>query len=102
MDAIRNLNASASLRSGLITSEGVDRRVHDDPHHVDEVPVDPADLDAVVVLGREVAAEGADRHEEQERTADEDVRPVEPGQPEENRAEGAVVRREADPRVLPD
>ena len=39
------------------------RREDDDPHHVDEeVPVDPADLDAVVVLGGEVATEGADRH----------------------------------------
>ena len=35
--------------------EEVDGHVHDDPHHVDEVPVDAADLDAVVVLGREVA-----------------------------------------------
>ena len=31
-------------------SQDVDRDVDDDPHHVDEVPVDPAHLDPVVVL----------------------------------------------------
>src|SRR5205085_7266927 len=43
-----NRNASASLLSGLITGwnlEDVDRRLHDDPHHVHEVPVDPGNLD---------------------------------------------------------
>src|SRR3954447_6927184 len=100
MDAIRNMNASASLRSGLITSEEGDRRVHDDPHYVDEVPVDPADLDAVVVLGREVPAEGADGHEEQDREADEDVRAVEAGEAVEDRPERAVMRGEADAGVL--
>ena len=34
--------------------EHVDRDVDDDPHHVDEVPVDPADLEPVVFLGAEV------------------------------------------------
>jgi hypothetical protein len=29
----------------------VDGCPDDDPHHVDEVPVDPGDLDAVVVVG---------------------------------------------------
>src|SRR2546430_13585571 len=37
IDAIRNLNASASLRSGLITSDQVDGRVDHDPHYVHEV-----------------------------------------------------------------
>src|SRR3954447_6621555 len=100
MDAIRNMNASASLRSGLITSEEGDRRVHDDPHYVDEVPVDPADLDAVVVLGREVAAESSDGHEQEDRQADEDVRAVQARQAVEDRPERAVVRREADAGVL--
>src|SRR5437667_178204 len=81
IDAIRNLNASASLRRGLIiASEQVDGRVDHDPHYVDEVPVDPADLDAVVVLGGEMPAEGADGHEQQNRQPDEDVRAVEAGQ----------------------
>ena len=97
----RNRNASASLRSGFASaSEDVDGRVDDDPHHVDEVPVDPADLDAVMVLRGEVPAEGADRHEEQDRQADEDVRAVQAGEAEEDRRERAVVRGEADARVL--
>ncbi len=64
------------------------------------MPVDAADLDAVVVLGREVAAEGADRHEPEDREPHEDVGAVEAREAEEDRAEGLVVRREADPRVL--
>src|SRR5438132_9466780 len=88
----RNRYASASLRSGLRisghltrSSEDVDRREDDDPHHVDEVPVDPADLDAVMVLRGEVPAEGADRHEEQDREADEHVAAVQAGEAEEDR-----------------
>src|SRR5919205_3576726 len=42
--ASTNRNASASLRSGLIIAlEDVHRGVHDDPHYVHEVPVDPGD-----------------------------------------------------------
>src|SRR3954467_3741964 len=105
---MRKRNASASLRSGLRMplaypkSEDVDRREHDDPHHVDEMPVDPADLDAVVVLGGEVPAEGADRHEQEDREADEDVGSVQAGEAEEDRREGAVLRREAGAQVLVD
>jgi hypothetical protein len=57
----------------------MDAGVDDNPHYVDEVPVDPADLDAVVVLGREVAAERPDRHEQEDREPDEDVGAVEAG-----------------------
>src|SRR5262245_7712737 len=97
---------SPSLRSGLRISapypslEDVDRRENDDPHHVDEVPVDPADLDAVMVLGGEMPAEGADRHEQEDREPDEDVATVEAGQAEKDRWERAVLRREAGPHVL--
>src|SRR3954447_3909984 len=81
-------NASASLFSGFRTPrslEDVDGRVHDDPHHVDEVPVDPGDLDAVVVLGRVVAAKRAHRRHREQRETDEDVRAVQAGQAEERR-----------------
>src|SRR5690242_7689985 len=71
--------------SAFEPSEDVDRRVHDDPHNVDEVPVDTADLDAVMVLGREMAAEGTGRHEREDRQTDEDVGPVEAGETEEDR-----------------
>src|SRR4051794_6408104 len=54
-------NASASERNGLSNGrplEDVDRHEDDDPHDVDEVPVDPRHLDAAVLVGREVAPEG--------------------------------------------
>src|SRR4051812_12393865 len=43
--------------------------VDDAPHDVGEVPVDPADLYSVVMVGREVSTERADRHEQQYREA---------------------------------
>src|SRR6266852_1396895 len=48
--------------------EDVDGEEHDDPHDVDEVPVDARDLDPEVILGllAEVAAEGPDRGEGQQ------------------------------------
>ncbi len=55
-------------------------RVHDDPHDVDEVPVDPGDLHAPVRLGRVVAAKRAGRDKCEEAQPDEHVRAVEPGQ----------------------
>src|SRR5687768_14948752 len=90
----RNRKAAASLRKGLSIRrdllEKVDRRVHDDPHYVDEVPVDPGQLDPVVVLGREVPPEATDDHHQQQAEADEDMRPVEARQPEEHGRERAV------------
>src|ERR1700710_393128 len=99
----RKRNASASLRSGfstVLSLEDVDRQVHDDPHHVDEMPVDPAELDAVMMLGGEVPPEGADRHEQEDREADEDVGAVQAREAEEDRGERAVTRVEADAGVL--
>src|SRR6266702_7196459 len=77
-------------------SHQVDGGVDHDPHYVHEVPIDPADLDAVMVLRGKVAAEGPDRHEEQDREADEDVRAMQARQAVEDRSEGAVVWSEAD------
>src|ERR671928_1383314 len=101
--ASTNRNASASLRSGLIMYrklQDVDRRVHDDPHYVHEVPVDPGDLDAVVRSRRVVAAEGAHGRREQQQQPDGDVSPVQAGEAVEDRRERAVLGREADPGVL--
>src|SRR6478735_11995619 len=108
---MRNLYASASLRNGFFTctsfprrrdpySDDVDGEVDDDPHYVDEVPVDPGQLDAVVVLGRVVPAERPDGREQEQGQADEDMCAVQSGQAEEDRREGVVPRRKADPRVL--
>src|SRR5215203_1112531 len=96
-------NASCSLLSGLRTGASlkeVDGRVDDDPHHVDEVPVDPCQLDAVMVVRQEMPTKGANRHEEEDRQADEHVRAVQAREREEDRREGVLVRRKADPRVL--
>src|SRR5437870_2799389 len=100
----RKRNASASLRNGfnMRALDDVDRRVDDDPHHVDEVPVDPRDLNPVVVLGRVVTAEGARGGEAEQRQADEDVRAVQAGQAEERRRERVVAGSKADPCVLGD
>ena len=84
------------LRAQRVTHEerleDVDRRVDDDPHHVDEVPVDPRHLHAAVLLLGEVPAEGADRREQQQGQADEDVGTVQPGQPVEDRALRVLAR----------
>ena len=53
--------------------------VHDDPHYVDEVPVDSGDLDAVVVLGSSGRGRPARGHREQ-RQPDEDVGAVQAGE----------------------
>src|SRR5262249_27470333 len=100
----RSWKAPSSVVSGLRTwpSEDVDRRVDDDPHDVDEVPVDPGHLDAVVVLGREVPAERPDHDRQQQAQANEDVRAVQAGQPVEDRGLGRIRRREADVDVLVD
>src|SRR5690349_9934048 len=101
-----NTAASLSLMAGLsgFGLEDVDRHEDDDPHDVDEVPVDARHLDAEVVLhvGAEVAAEGADRREREQHQADEDVGPVETGEAVEDRAEREVAGAETEVHVLVD
>src|SRR6476619_3234717 len=80
--------------------EDVHGEVHDDPHHVDEVPVDAGDLEPVVMLRREVTLEGSHRRDREERETDEDVGAVQARQPEEDRSKRAVARVEPDVRVL--
>src|SRR5438067_1284960 len=96
------LRCGAGFSSPPLTqeSEDVDRHVDDDPHDVHEMPVDASDLDPVVVLGGEVASEGANGHEEQDAQSDEDMGPVQAGEAEEDGREGAVGRVEPDARVL--
>jgi dienelactone hydrolase len=64
------------------------------------VPVDPAELDAVMVLGREVAAEGRIVITPRIVRPIEDVRAVQAGEAEERRGERRVARVEADTVVL--
>src|SRR5829696_4049918 len=104
--AMTKLKASASVRTGfrIATSllDHVDRGVHHDPHYVHEVPVDPWDLDAEVIVGRRpvVAAYRADKRDAEQGQPEEDVTPVQPGEAEEGGSERQVVRAEPDPRVL--
>src|SRR4051794_9678293 len=96
-----NAKRTASMGTEL---EDVDGREDDDPHHVDEVPVDARHLDAEVVLRvrSEVAAPGADVGEGEQHQTDEDVGAVQAREAVEDRAEGAVAGREADVDVLVD
>src|SRR5215211_7879189 len=104
--AMTKLKASASVRTGfrIATSllDHVDRGVHHDPHYVHEVPVDPWDLDAEVIVGRRpvVAAYRADKRDAEQGQPEEDVTPMQPGEAEEGGSERQVVRTEPDPRVL--
>src|SRR4051812_30714169 len=104
--AMTKLKASASVRTGfrIATSllDHVDRGVHHDPHYVHEVPVDPRDLDAQVIVGRRpvVAAYRADERDTEQGQSQEDVAPVQPCETEEGGSERQVVRAESDPRVL--
>src|SRR5579864_7169378 len=82
--------------------EHVHGRVHDDPHDVDEVPIDPRHLHAQVMLRRVMPAEGADRDDRQRAEADEHVRAVEPGQRVEDGSLGGILRGKADVDVLVD
>src|SRR2546421_3792019 len=103
---MRKRKASASERSGFSTAgprlEDVDRAVDDDPHHVDEVPVDAGHLDAAVLLRAVVPAEGPHRDHREQREPDEHVRAVQSREPVEDRTLRAVVRREPDVGVLVD
>src|SRR5947208_16921231 len=82
--------------------EDVHRREDDDPHDVDEVPVDARYLDAEVLLRllREVAAPGADVGEGEEHQTDGDVGAVEAGEAVEDRGEGVDAGAEAEVDVL--
>src|SRR5204863_1870224 len=84
--------------------ENVNRRINDDPHDVDEVPVNARHLDAEMVLrlGAEMAAKGADRGEAEQHQADEDEGAVQAGEAVEDRAEGEIAGVEADGEVLVD
>src|SRR5512133_4051097 len=64
------------------------------------MPVDAANLNAVVSLRREVPAVSADRHRREDRQADEDVCAMQAREGEEDRPERLVVRGEADSRIL--
>src|SRR5215216_5329923 len=65
----------------------VDEREDDDPHDVDEVPVEADDLDDLALVARHAAAAHHPRQGQQHDDADGDVGAVEPGQRVEARRE---------------
>src|ERR1700730_3400021 len=56
------------------------------PYHVDEVPVPGGKLESDMLLGRELASQGADQAHNQEDRTDDDMKTMEPGRHEERRA----------------
>src|SRR5262249_35827908 len=71
------------------------------PHDVDEVPVPGGELEAEVLLGGELAVEGAHQAHNQEHRADDDVEAVEAGRHEEGGAVDVAFERERRVAVLP-
>src|SRR5512133_41765 len=75
---------SATLRSAIFAPllDQVDEREDEDPDEVDEVPVEPRQLDRHVVLAREGPAPRPDAHHREDGHADDDVDPVQAGDEE--------------------
>src|SRR5262249_44424431 len=67
-------------------AQDIDAGKQEQPNHVDEVPVPGAELEAEMLLGREVSELGADQADDQERRADDHMRAVEAGRHEEGGA----------------
>src|SRR5689334_14041995 len=67
----------------------------EDPHHVDEVPVQGYGGDANVVLGRELSAGRAEQDEDEQDQAAEHVQAVEAGHREEGAGERVRLQRQA-------
>ncbi len=78
-------------------SPDIDADEQEQPHHVDEVPVPGGELEAEMLLRREVTGVGAQQADQQEDGADQHVEAVEARGHEEGRA--VDVAREAERRV---
>src|ERR1051326_3604258 len=71
-------------------SDQIDDREKDDPHEIDEMPVEPDVLDPLMIVLRVLPAESLDRHERHADHPAEDVKSVESRRREEDRAEEAL------------
>src|SRR6476620_7790079 len=71
-----------SLPRWSLAGQEVEEREQQDPHDVDEVPVQRGRLDGVVVTRRELAGHRSIQHDPEHDDAREDVRAVEAGQGE--------------------
>src|SRR5579859_4306127 len=66
----------------------------EDPHHVDEVPVEGDRGDAHVMLRRELASCRAEQDEDEQDQAAQHMQAVEPGHREERAGEGVRLQRQ--------
>src|SRR5450759_1867492 len=87
--------------SPTLASNQIDDREEHDPHEVHEVPVEADCLDSLVAGLRVLSEEGLPGDERDADDAAEDVKTVEPGRREEDRAEEADVRIEPLVEELP-
>src|SRR4051794_37633255 len=76
------VRAVADIPSSAAPSDKVDQRIQEDPDDIDEVPVEPGNLDRGVVGAGKSAAPRAHRHGAEQADADRDMKPVYPRQHE--------------------
>src|SRR5207244_9280776 len=84
-----NSSAAASMAGGGVhraRAPHVDAGEQEQPHHVDEMPVPGAELEAEMLLRREVAEIGADQADDQEGCSDDNMGAVEASRHEESGA----------------
>ena len=79
----------------------IDAAEQEQPDDVDEVPVPCGELEAEVLLRRELAGVGAHEADEKENRADDHMRAMEAGRHEERRAVDRIGERERRVRVFP-
>src|SRR5262249_35679719 len=90
-----NATSAASKGTSSVLRDQVDRREDEDPHDVDEVPVQTGDLDALRIRLGQPALRGAAPQDQQPDDAHRHVRAVQPGEREERRPEHVGRKGEA-------
>src|SRR5580700_12298341 len=72
-----------ALSSRGAAAPDVDAGEQEQPHHVDEMPVPGAELEAEMLRRGELSGHGAEQADDQEGRADDDMRAMEAGRHEE-------------------
>src|SRR5437667_12258892 len=81
-----------SLPESMVRTEEVQHREQEDPHEIDEVPVQAGDLHPGVALGPEVPLDRLHEHPGHDAQADDHVERVQTGHREVEREEDARLR----------
>src|SRR5262245_17702463 len=76
-----------------MAADEIENRKQENPHDVDEVPVETADLDGTVVIRRDDPARAPPQHPRHDPEADDHVNRMEPGHDEVEREENLRVLR---------